>query len=70
MTLEEAKNMISQDNVERLKGVVTPKPVICINNKANADIIMSALCTAVTNGVIKEASLDESTIKQVILQKS
>lgn len=63
MTLEEAKNMISQDNVEKLKSVVTPRPVICINNKANADIIMSALCTAVTNGVIKEASLDESTIK-------
>ena len=63
LTLDEAKALISEESVEKLKNVVTPKPVICINNKANADIIMSALCTAVTNKTIKEASLDDSIIK-------
>ena len=63
MTLEEAKNMISPDNVDKLKSVVSPRPVVNISNKANADIIMAALCIAVTNGNIKETSLDESIIK-------
>lgn len=63
MTLEEAKQMISKDNVDRLKNVVTPKPTVSINSKTNTDIIMSALCTAVQSGVIKESSLDISIIK-------
>ena len=63
MTLEEAKQMISADNVDKLKSVVSPRPQVCISNKTNADIIMAALCIAVTNGVIKETSLDESIIK-------
>lgn len=63
MTVEEAKSMISKDNIDRLKNVVAPKPEVNISNKANADIIMSALCIAVANGTIKEASLDESIIK-------
>lgn len=63
MTIEEAKALISQDNVDRLKNVVTPKPTVSINAKTNADIIMSALCTAVQTGVIKESSLDMTIIK-------
>ena len=63
MTVEEAKKMISQENIDRLKNVVAPRPEVNISNKANADIIMAALCTAVTNGKIKEASLNESIIK-------
>lgn len=63
MTLEEAKQLISQDNVDRLKNVVTPKPTVAISNKTNTDIIMAALCTAVQNGVIKESSLDLSIVK-------
>lgn len=62
-SMEEAKSLITKENVDKLKNVVSPKPVICINNKANADIIMSALCAGVLNGVIKEASLDETIIK-------
>ena len=53
MTIEEAKALISQDNVDRLKNVVSPKPSVSISTKTNMDIIMSALCTAVSNGVIK-----------------
>ena len=63
MTVEEAKKMISQENIDRLKNVVAPRPEVNISNKANADIIMAALCTAVTNGKIKEAALNESIIK-------
>ncbi len=63
MTVEEAKQMISKENVDRLKNVVAPRPEVNISSKANADIIMSALCTAVTNGNIKEAALNESIIK-------
>ena len=63
MTVEEAKQMISQDNVDRLKNVVAPKPEVNISSKANADIIMAALCTAVLNGSIKEAALDDTIIK-------
>ena len=63
MTIEEAKALISQDNVDRLKNVVSPKPSVSISTKTNMDIIMSALCTAVSNGVIKESSLDMSIIK-------
>ena len=63
MTIEEAKAMISKENVDRLRNVVAPKPEVNISNKANADIIMSALCAAVVNGIIKEASLDDTIIK-------
>lgn len=62
-SVEEAKALITKENVDKLKNVVSPKPVICINNKVNSDIIMTALCSAVLNGVIKEASLDETIIK-------
>ena len=63
MTIEEAKAMISKENVDRLRNVVAPRPEVNISNKANADIIMSALCAAVVNGIIKEASLDDTIIK-------
>ena len=63
MTVEEAKQMISKENVDRLKNVVAPRPEVNISSKANADIIMAALCTAVSNGNIKEAALNESIIK-------
>ena len=63
MTVEEAKQMISKENVDRLKNVVAPRPEVNISSKANADIIMAALCTAVTNGNIKEAALNDSIIK-------
>ena len=63
MTVEEAKKMISQENIDRLKNVVAPRPEVNISNKANADIIMAALCSAVTNGKIEEAALNESIIK-------
>lgn len=63
ISLEDAKAMVSPEAIERLRNVVTPKPIINMDAKVNNDIIMSALCTAVTNGVIKQASLDDRLIK-------
>lgn len=63
ISLEDAKAMVSPEAIERLRNVVTPKPIINMDAKVNNDIIMSALCTAVTNGVIKQTSLDDRLIK-------
>jgi hypothetical protein len=63
ISLEDAKAMVSPEAIARLKNVVTPKPIINMDAKVNNDIIMSALCTAVNNGVIKQASLDDRLIK-------
>lgn len=63
ISLEDAKAMVSPEAISRLKNVVTPKPIINMDAKVNNDIIMSALCTAVSNGVIKQTSLDERLVK-------
>lgn len=63
LSLQEAKDMISKDNIDKLKTLVTPKPVINTSVKVNNDIIMGALCIAVETGVIKTNSLDDRIIK-------
>lgn len=63
ISLEDAKAMVSPEAIERLRNVVTPKPIINMDAKVNNDIIMAALCTAVNNGVIKQTSLDDRLIK-------
>lgn len=63
ISLEDAKAMVSSESLSRLKSVVTPKPIINMEAKVNNDILMSALCTAVSNGVIKQSSLDDRLIK-------
>lgn len=63
MTLDEAKSMMNEDALNKLKDVVTTKPVINMENKANCDILMQALCRAVSAGIIKESSISEKLIK-------
>lgn len=63
ISLADAKAMISEESVSKLKEIVTPKVMLNMDTKVNNDIIMSALCTAVSNGVIKMTSLDDRLIK-------
>lgn len=63
ISLEDAKALVSKEQISKLKSVVTPKPVINTDTKVNNDIIMAALCNAVEKGVIKMSSLDDRLIK-------
>ena len=63
ITLEEAKNMMNQESIDKLKSMVTTNPVVNMDNKVNNDILMQALCRAVTEDVIHISSLDDKTIK-------
>lgn len=63
VSLEEAKAMLSQEAINKLKEVVYAKPTVDIRLKANCDILMSALCAATTSGIIKSTSLDDKIIK-------
>lgn len=62
-TYEEALSRMTPDKYEQLHKLVTPKPVVNTDIKANSDILMTALCTAVSSGLIKLTSLDDRTIK-------
>ena len=63
MTLAEAKALMTPEALDRLHEVTTLKPSINMDNKANNDILMSALCRAVNENVILIDSLDDKTIK-------
>lgn len=63
ITLDEAKSMMSQDAIDKLKSVVSTKPTINMESKVNNDILMQALCRAVTDDVIHVTSLSEKIIK-------
>lgn len=63
MTLEEAKALMTPDALAKLKETVTLRPSINMDNKANNDILMNALCRAVNDGTILVDSLDDKTVK-------
>lgn len=63
ISLAEAKSLMTEGSLEHLKDTVMPKPTINTSIKINNDILMSALCTAVNNGVIKTSSLDDRLVK-------
>lgn len=63
MSIEEAKAMMSGEAISKLKDIVSPQPVVNMNQKVNNDIIMSALCRAITDGVIHMDSVDDKIIK-------
>ena len=63
ISLEDAKALVSSDSLEKLKEVVYAKPVVDVKGKANCDILMTALCRAVTNGTIRQTALDDRIIK-------
>ena len=63
ISIEEAKAMMSDEALSRLKEIVTPQPSINMNQKVNNDIIMSALCRAVNDGVIRMDAVDDHIVK-------
>lgn len=66
MTLEEAKALMQPTAVQHLNEMVSESIVIDVSKKSACDILMSALCRAVTEeGVIKKTSLNEYFIKML-----
>ena len=64
MTLEEAKNLMSESSLEKLRSVVAQHVDIDVSKKVNNDLIMAALCTAVVlDGKIKPESIDDRLLK-------
>lgn len=63
MTLEEAKSLMTQEALAKLKEATSNRPTINMDNKANNDILMNALCRAVSENVILVDSLDDKTVK-------
>jgi len=63
ISLEDAKAMVSDESITKLKSMVDPRPIINTDAKVNNDIIMAALCDAVTKGVIKMTSLNDRLVK-------
>lgn len=63
ITLEEAKAMMTKENIEHLHDITTVKPDIDFSHKVNNDIIMAALCKAVADGVIKPTSISDRLTK-------
>lgn len=64
MTLEEAKNLMSESSLEKLRSVVAQHVDIDVSKKVNNDLIMTALCTAVVlDGKIKPESIDDRLLK-------
>ena len=63
MTLEEAKSLMTPESLAKLRETTSLCPRINVDNKANNDILMAALCIATSSGVIKPESLDDKTIK-------
>lgn len=63
MTLDEAKNLMTDESLKNLKKFVTTKAPINLENKVNNDILMQALCRAITNKVIDTCSFSNRTIK-------
>ena len=61
MTIEEAKTLMSPEALEHLNEVVCPWEINI--EKKDCDIVMSALCRAVTDNIIKKTSLDENTVQ-------
>jgi len=63
LTLEEAKAMLTKENLEHLHDITTVKPDIDFSHKVNNDIIMAALCKAVADEVIKPTSITDRLAK-------
>lgn len=63
ISLEEAKAMMTEDSINKLKEIVVVKPTINLEKKVNNDILMQALCRAVTEGIIHPESIDERLMK-------
>lgn len=65
MTLEEAKARMSQESLDHLVDITTNATEIDVSKKSCNDILMQALCNAVTGKVINTSYLDEKTVKML-----
>lgn len=64
MTLEEAKGLMTQEKIDKLKEVVAKEIDVDISNKINNDLIMTALCRAVVvDKIIDPDAIDERLYK-------
>lgn len=63
ISLEEAKEMMDENSYSKLRDLVSVKPTINTSHKMNNDILMQALCRAVSNDIIHTPSLDDKMIK-------
>ncbi len=63
ISLEEAKALMTDASLEKLREVVTIKPIINMDRKTSSDILMQALCKGIEDGVIHESSLNGKIIK-------
>lgn len=59
MTLQESKALMTDAAMSKLHEVVEAKPFIDTSHKVNNDIVMTALCKAVGEGVIKPSAINE-----------
>lgn len=63
ITLDEAKALMTPDSIDKLKNFVNTRPNINMENKVNCDILIQALCRAVTEDIIHISSLDDKLVK-------
>lgn len=63
ISLEEAKAMMTEESINKLKEIVVVKPTINLENKVNNDILMQALCRAVTEGTIHPDAINDRLMK-------
>lgn len=63
ISLQDAKQMIDSNSIAKLHEIVETKPLVDTSHKVNNDILMTALCKAVNEGVIKPHALNERLVK-------
>ena len=63
MTLDEAKSMMTEESLEKLRNFTTTEMEVRISDKINNDILMNALCKAVSNELVKKTSLNAKIVK-------
>lgn len=64
ISLDEAKKLMTKEKSDKLRQVVCDStPAINFSNKLHNDIVMSALCDAVSNDVIHVTDLDDKLVK-------
>lgn len=64
MTIEEAKQLMTQEKINKLKEVVAKEIDVDISKKINNDLIMTALCRAVVvDKIIDPDAIDERLYK-------
>ena len=63
MSLEEAKQLMTSESLDKLRTMVTKPMEIDVSQKVGNDIIMAAFCQAVMTGVIHEWALNDKLVK-------